>query len=115
LEGLQSQLMTAATDHDFSSFSQLLTSFGRQVGEYFVPFQTGIFASGRMAALAQTMPRHGIGGVGQTSWGPTLFAACESSATAVELVERIHRWKDYSDCTISIVAAKNCGATIMTG
>lgn len=108
----QHQLLTAAAQRDYHSFSDALLEFGRSVGEYFAPFQAGVFAHPRMAALAQTLKADGIRGVGQTSWGPTLFALCDGTVSAEAVAAQIRRSHDWSDCGVRIVAGKNSGVNI---
>lgn len=112
LDELQADLMSAARLQDFRSFSERLQVFGQEVGAYFAPLQSGTFGSRRMAELAGWLNRHGIRGVGQTSWGPTLFALCETESDAGRLAEQVRCWDRTGGCNVQIVAAKNSGATI---
>lgn len=114
LGDLQQTLTASACAGDFDLFSQSLTTFGRSVGEYFAPFQAGVFASGRMAELSDVLKGQGVQGVGQTSWGPTLFAVCRNESEAAALAEQIQRWPDYADCRVRMVAGKNCGAEVVS-
>lgn len=110
LSDQQQALMTAATTGDFQTFSRTLFEFGRSVGEYFAPVQGDTFADPRMTALARKLRADGVEGVGQTSWGPTLFALCDGPDSAEFLAGRIRKSPEWSDCEVRIVAATNQGA-----
>lgn len=112
LDELQAELMSAARWQDFRSFGERLQVYGQEVGAYFAPLQSGTFGSRCMAELAGWLKRHDIQGVGQTSWGPTLFALCETERDAGRLAEQVRCWDRTSGCHVQIVAAKNSGATI---
>jgi beta-RFAP synthase len=110
---LQQDLIATATAREFDDFGRRLFDFGEWIGKYFFRIQNGIFVSRRMAELAERLRRDWVFGVGQTSWGPTLFAACENAGDAQALAERI-RQSDWSDCKVRVVAALNRGAKIET-
>jgi len=112
LLGLQSELMTAAATCRFEAFSRDLYEFGQQVGGYFSQVQGGVFASPLMEQLAQRLRAAGITGVGQTSWGPTLFALCESQQSAESVAEMVRDSIDLRDCEVRIVRAMNRGRNI---
>jgi predicted sugar kinase len=114
LQAVQRELQTAVTTHNFDRCSASLYEFGRSVGEYFAPIQHGVFADPRMAALAEQLRAQGICGVGQTSWGPTLFALCDGAQRAEAAAAMIRSARDWSDCDVRIVAAKNDGAVVAT-
>lgn len=66
-------LLPAAAEADLPAFGAALTDLQREVGRGFAPAQGGLFAHPRLEAVAASMRRLGLGGVGQSSWGPTLF------------------------------------------
>ncbi|MDB5385989.1 MAG: hypothetical protein JWM11_1635, partial [Planctomycetaceae bacterium] len=70
------ELLPAVHEADFDACSEALFQFGWLIGEYFAPAQGGVFASPRMATLVDWLRQRGIAGVGQSSWGPLLFALC---------------------------------------
>lgn len=107
----QSDMITASAHENFGEFSRALFDFGQAVGEYFAPIQDGKLADPRMAALAEKLRAEGIAGVGQTSWGPTLFAACESDDDARALMKRV-RESEWGDCDVRIAKAMNHGANV---
>jgi beta-RFAP synthase len=82
-------LIPAGRTGEFERFSESLFRYGLLAGECFASCQGGPFASPGLARLIATLRRLGIRGVGQSSWGPTLFALVESEAAARALVEQL--------------------------
>jgi beta-RFAP synthase len=75
---------------DIRAFGEAITEVQRLVGEHFAPYQGGgVYASptGRRAvglALAR-----GAAGVGQSSWGPTVFALTRGAGAAGALADEL--------------------------
>jgi beta-RFAP synthase len=109
----QSHLREALESQDFSRCSVALYRFGRTVGEYFASIQGGVFANPRMAALAEKLRAGGVESVGQTSWGPTLFALCDGEKSAESVASTIRKSADWGDCAVRVVAAMNHGAKVV--
>jgi beta-ribofuranosylaminobenzene 5'-phosphate synthase len=82
-------LAPAAICGDFAAFSESLYRFGHLAGTCFAASQGGPFASARSARLVNIARSLGVRGVGQSSWGPTLFAALESEASAIQFGDSI--------------------------
>ena len=64
----------------------------RRVGDYFAPAQGGRYASPAVAAVVARLRARGVRGVGQSSWGPTVFAVVrrpEAEALAQELAPAV--------------------------
>jgi len=108
---LLTELQPAIIEADFSACSEALYEFGRTVGEYFAPAQQGIYADVRMAALVEHLRQRGISGVGQTSWGPTLFVLMHDESAAKALINDLAT-STWGDCEFSIAAPLNTGAVI---
>lgn len=82
------ELVPAAIVGDFVRFSEWLYNFGHAAGSCFAARQGGPFAGPEVTRVIQTLRGWGIRGVGQSSWGPLVFALVESQTAAQELVER---------------------------
>jgi beta-RFAP synthase len=67
-------LLPALADHDLPAFGEALYEFNRCAGEWFLPWQGGVYASSMIEERIAWLRGHGIRGVGQSSWGPTVFA-----------------------------------------
>lgn len=86
---LAEELIPAATEGQFDRFSESLYRYGHAAGMCFAARQGGPFASPRVAQLIETIRSLGVRGVGQSSWGPTVFAVLPSEAAADDLVARL--------------------------
>jgi beta-RFAP synthase len=105
-------LLPAASERDCRRASAAIDELGRLVGEYFAPVQGGVFADERMRRLVKSLKGRGVDGIGQTSWGPTLFILCSDSAAAQSLADDVHTEPDAADCEITIAAPLNHGAIV---
>jgi beta-RFAP synthase len=106
------EILPSAIERDFSQASESIGRFGRLVGEYFAPVQGGVFADERMRRLAERLEARQIRGVGQSSWGPTLFILCPGAAFAEDLARELASESAACDCEFTIAAPLNRGATI---
>lgn len=105
-------LAGAVREADFNAASRALSEFGTEVGRYFAPVQGGTLAHPRMRDLAEALRHEGVEGIGQTSWGPTLFVMTADDDAASRLVERIKRHEITGDCVIQIAHSLNRGAIV---
>ena len=110
---LDESLRPAVAQHNFDVCSEALYEFGRLVGEYFSPVQGGIYASPAMVQLATRLRRDGIRGIGQTSWGPTLFVLCQDQTAAATLTTRLPKIPECHGCEITIAVPRNRGTDIL--
>ena len=105
-------LLPAAASGRFDEFSESLYRFGQRAGQCFATQQAGEFAMPETKRLIEVLRTYGVRGVGQTSWGPTLFAMTESEADARTLVEWLKDDPQGEKVQCSIAAPCNRGATI---
>lgn len=106
------EIVPAVIERDFDTASRSIGEFGRLVGEYFTPVQGGIFADEKMRRLADVLMSRGIKGVGQSSWGPTLFVLCPDPAFARDLVDDLSIAPAAADCELTIAVPLNRGASV---
>jgi beta-RFAP synthase len=83
------ELLPAAAAGDFARFSESLYRFGHLAGTCFAKSQGGPFASAEVAQLVSRLREAGIAGVGQSSWGPTVFAVVDSDDAATQLSQTL--------------------------
>jgi predicted sugar kinase len=102
------EMLPAAATADFTRFSRSLYRFGRMAGGCFATQQAGVYATEEAAWLVEQIRRRGIEGVGQSSWGPTLFALTASEADARSLAESLEQ----PGREITIARPLNCGANV---
>jgi beta-RFAP synthase len=79
------QMLPALLERDPVAFGRSLTTIQQIVGGWFRPIQGGIFASRSGARIARAMAHAGALGVGQSSWGPTVYGLAENEKQAEEL------------------------------
>jgi beta-ribofuranosylaminobenzene 5'-phosphate synthase len=82
-------LLPAAAEGDLSAFGSALTRIQTITGRWFAPIQGGTFASSVSAELVQRMIGWGAAGVGQSSWGPTVYGLVEGESAACQLADRM--------------------------
>jgi beta-ribofuranosylaminobenzene 5'-phosphate synthase len=107
-------LLPAAAAGDFNAFSRSLHRFGQLAGSCFKTQQAGLYATPETAALAEQIRALGVEGVGQSSWGPTLFALAANEDAARELVAEIQSRSEF-DLDLIVARPRNVGVAMGTG
>ena len=109
---LKNVLVPAAEEDDWPAFSRALHEFGLLAGEPFQETQGGPFSTRLAAEVAQHLRQAGIEGVGQSSWGPTLYALLpnqqEAETAAVELRSRF----GLGEGEVQVTQPRNRGAAV---
>lgn len=82
-------LLPALADGDLEQFGRALTEVQEITGRWFAFAQGGTFASGPSRALVRQLAEWGAKGVGQSSWGPTVYGIVEGADAASRLVDRV--------------------------
>lgn len=80
-------MLPAIVEADLEAFGEALYDFNRRVGEMFRPWQGDLYAHPRIGALVAALRAQRVRGVGQSSWGPTVFAVVRAEET-----EGLCRW-----------------------
>lgn len=107
------QLLPALKEEDFASFCAAVTFVQERVGDQFASFQGGRYASQRVAGVLAWLRDQGVAGLGQSSWGPTGFAVCESAAVADRLLRGVQeRFGADPALAFRTVSANNDGAGV---
>jgi len=100
---------------DIAGFGEALTEIQTLVGEYFAPVQGGVYATAVGARVADFARAQGAAGVGQSSWGPAVFALVRGEAHARDLADEIGRFLGPGAAdVIFFTRADNTGATWQT-
>ena len=84
----EAAIVPEAQSGDIDAFGDAVYEFNRRAGEPFRVAQGGDYASPDIAALIEDVRACGVRGVGQSSWGPTVFAIVPDSDTALSLVQQ---------------------------
>ncbi len=103
------EIVPACRAGDFERFAESVSQYGQIAGSCFAPVQGGLFASPEIAKVAKQLTAAGALGVGQSSWGPTLFGMAPTAEIAAEIAST---FRLLSDATIQIAAADNFGMRI---
>jgi beta-ribofuranosylaminobenzene 5'-phosphate synthase len=109
---IHDSLVPAAATADFDRFAASLYRYGHLSGECFAARQGGPYNGPLLAALVARIRRLGYEGVGQSSWGPTICAACPSQSAAEKLVEQLAAGSEFGVLDHFISAPCNRGAQI---
>jgi beta-RFAP synthase len=105
-------MLPALVERDLNVFSEALYEFNRQVGEMFQPAQGGVYAHPRIEEIVMMLRKVHIHGVGQSSWGPTIFVIVAVDQ-AVEIGDWLVDRKGIAREEIVITSACNHGAVVM--
>lgn len=98
---------------DFDTFAPSIQEFNRMAGEPFHDDQGGPYAGPEVMCVIDALIEMGAVGVGQSSWGPTVFAFCRDADAAERLAEQA-RERFSSATEVTVTAANNRGARIET-
>jgi beta-RFAP synthase len=104
-------LLPALAERDVEAFGEALYEFNVRVGEAFAPVQGGVYASADVAEVVAFVRGQGIRGVGQSSWGPTVFAVVADADQAEHLSARLRARFGLEDAAVPVTPACNHGAT----
>jgi len=108
----EQQILPAAERGDFDLFTASLFQYGHLAGSCFTRIQNGPYASRQIASCIDRLRRLGCAGVGQSSWGPTIFAFCATERDAAELAEKLSQLAEFSNAAIQVSAPDNRGAQV---
>jgi beta-ribofuranosylaminobenzene 5'-phosphate synthase len=84
-------VLPALLEEDLVSFGRAMGELQRLVGECFAPVQGSTYAGPEVTELVRRLEESGAAGVGQSSWGPTVYGFVEGAPRAAELAERIQQ------------------------
>lgn len=86
---LHDQLLASAASADFEGFASAVTRYNRLSGLLFKKVQGGPYNGPAVSRLVHSLEQLGAKGVGQSSWGPGVFAWFRSRAEAEQFVQKI--------------------------
>jgi len=82
-------MLPAAVAGDLPAFGEAVHEFNRRAGEPFAAAQGGAYAGPNVADMVAAVRDLGVTGVGQSSWGPAVFAVVGSADEAAWLVQEL--------------------------
>ncbi len=110
------QMLPALRQRDFARFSVSVYRYGRLAGCCFETVQGGPYNGPRLTRIVELVRDLGATGVGQSSWGPTLFALLPDERQARtfrgQLIEALGARLNERDVRVSIARPDNRGATL---
>jgi beta-RFAP synthase len=107
------ELIPAVQLADFPAFADAAYRYNRLAGEPFAADQGGTYTGPRVAEIIETLRGWGVAGVGQSSWGPTVFAFAEDNDAANRLEERArNHFPKLAE--VIVTRANNTGAVVST-
>jgi beta-ribofuranosylaminobenzene 5'-phosphate synthase len=105
------QVAPAVVTADIRSFGAAITEIQEIVGDYFAPCQGGRFATQTGCAVTELALARGAHGVGQSSWGPTVFALTQGEAAARALADSLLGAFGDRLAWVDVSPARNRGAS----
>jgi beta-RFAP synthase len=106
------KLLPALTEHDIESFGDALTKIQILTGNHLAAAQGGIYASSIATECIKFMTQTGAYGVGQSSWGPALYAIVKQNDANTFLAKVKTHLKNGAGGEAFIAKANNQGAVI---
>lgn len=109
------QGLPAVAERDIVKFGDVIGQLQQSVGEHFASAQGGIFTSPEVAEAMAWLEGQGAVAIGQTSWGPTGFCACQGVTGAEGLAARAaEQFAHYNNLSFMTVSARNSGGQVIS-
>jgi beta-RFAP synthase len=105
-------ILPALVERELDAFGEALHEFNVRVGEVFAPVQGGVYAGPHVAERVAFLREQGVRGVGQSSWGPTVFAVVGEEDQAQHLAARVRGRFRLHDADVIVTRACNHGALL---
>lgn len=86
---VKNEMVNAIIDRDYSRFAKSVYEFGHRCGSMFESIQGGPYNGSQVAETVRIIRELGVEAVGQSSWGPCVFAVLENQQQANRFVERL--------------------------
>jgi beta-ribofuranosylaminobenzene 5'-phosphate synthase len=96
-------MLPALAAGDLSAFGEAVYDFNARSGEMFAAVQGGIYAGTEVAALISWLRGQGVRGVGQSSWGPGVFAIVGDEDQGRSLAARVSARTSLADVCVAKV------------
>jgi beta-ribofuranosylaminobenzene 5'-phosphate synthase len=104
-------MLPALAEADLEAFGESLHDFNARAGEAFAAVQGGVYSGPGVAECVEFLRGQGVRGVGQSSWGPTVFAVVGDEDRAADLRRRLSRRLDTAE--VWVTAACNSGSRVL--
>jgi beta-ribofuranosylaminobenzene 5'-phosphate synthase len=107
---LARQAFQLAQGGDFEQFTDCLEQYMRFGGQLFYPFQKGLYNGPEATEAVELASLAGLRGVGQSSWGPTVFGFAEDPVRADSLAQHLAELRP--NWTIKTAVPADTGAQV---
>ena len=108
-------LVPALVEGELPEFGAALTKIQEIVGECFAPAQGGTYSSFQTEQLVEGMKQCGLVGIGQSSWGPTLYGFTDASVEERRRMRsQMLRQFDLTEFRIFWTSADNGGVRVIS-
>ncbi|HTU87623.1 MAG TPA: hypothetical protein VMF57_18740 [Solirubrobacteraceae bacterium] len=107
---LLTDLLPGLLAADLDEFGVALTQIQREIGAMFAPQQGGVFHP-RAAPLVDALVALGVGAVGQSSWGPSVYGIVDSPERAGDVAEQLRAGAGH-DTDVRVVDFDRRGAWV---
>lgn len=88
------RMLPALVEKDIANFGRALTDIQCMVGDCFAAVQGGRFADPVSEKVVAFLLDKGAAGIGQSSWGPTVYGLVKGKAKARQLAREVHMFLD---------------------
>lgn len=86
---IRNEILPAVKKRNFEAFSLAIEEYGELSGEYYASVQGGTYNGPVITEIVHAVRRLGGKGVGQSSWGPVVFAWCPDKPAAESFTTRL--------------------------
>jgi beta-ribofuranosylaminobenzene 5'-phosphate synthase len=108
------QMLPALVEKDIANFGQALTRIQYMVGDCFTSVQGGRFANPISERMVEYMLSWGAAGIGQSSWGPTVYGLVKGGGKARSLVKQAQAHLDtLGGGEVFLARPQNRGARVL--
>jgi beta-RFAP synthase len=105
-------ILPAVVEKDLHAFGAALEEIQHRMGHWFAPAQGGVFAGPKLEAMATWLKSQGLKGVGQSSWGPTLYGFSAEDLAWREALSKRFAERFGSTESVLWTSASEHGATV---
>ncbi len=109
------EFIPGIVDGNIELFSRALTSIQYITGKFFSKYQYSIFCCRESEELIKILLENGVKGVGQSSWGPTIYGVLEDYARARKVLSKVLNIASEKGINVAegfIAKPRNKGASI---
>ena len=109
---LADEMKSALALADFDRFSDCVYRFGHTAGLCFAEIQGGAYNGPLLTKIVEAARRLGVRGVGQSSWGPTIFCLLRDETQANAFIASVRHELPQINASFTIAAPDNLGARV---